>query len=408
MNKKANSDTASVPDMGPSKSEQLEIARKKMLKGEIGAISIDTCIFTGVGYRLESGIFKPLEQFKNNKFRLIFSEVIISEINRHMSNQAEEDKASLISKLRSFGKTWLLPTPEQERVIVALIGEKTGKKIAAERIGEFAKRTGFILVKANKTLDFDVLLKRYFGTKMPFESAGNKKAEFPDAIALLSLQGWATQNDTTVLLVTKDKGCQAFCSESDCMVAVEELDDALALIQEREQYLTQGLCKKIEQMFTQDNPMEFLEKLRVAIDGQIWDIDWIPEAQAAFYYDPEMQRVEVLSVELAKPAGSSSIRPVEFTGKELVVQVSLSIEIDASCHFSFSVKDGIDRDMVNIGGAYVSEKSQVTVEVLLTMDINEGEVLTFAEAELMTSRVDIDFGSVEPDYGDEDPNSEHY
>ncbi|MDP2418848.1 MAG: hypothetical protein Q8M33_15385, partial [Hydrogenophaga sp.] len=137
-------------------------------------------------------------------------------------------------------------------------------------------------------------------------------------------------------------------------------------------------------------------------------IDWIPEAQAAFYYDPEMQRVEVLSVELAKPAGSSSIRPVEFTGKELVVQVSLSIEIDASCHFSFSVKDGIDRDMVNIGGAYVSEKSQVTVEVLLTMDINEGEVLTFAEAELMTSRVDIDFGSVEPDYGDEDPNSEHY
>lgn len=135
MNKKANSDTASVPDMGTGKSERLEVARKKMLKGEIGAISIDTCIFTGVGYRLESGIFKPLEQFKNNKFRLIFSEVIISEIYRHMSNQAEEDKVSLISKLRSFGKTWLLPTPEQERVIEALIGEKTGKKLPPNALG---------------------------------------------------------------------------------------------------------------------------------------------------------------------------------------------------------------------------------------------------------------------------------
>lgn len=390
------------------KSERRDAARIKVLNGGIGAISLDTCIFTDAGYRLEGGIFKPLEQFKDNTFSLIFSEITISEVHQHMSRQAEEDKTALISKLRSFGKSWLLPKDEQVGTLEPLIGGRTGRTISAQRIKDFAARCGFILVKAKTTLDIDALLKGYFNTKAPFENAADKKSEFPDAIALLSLQGWAQQNKTSVLFVTKDKGCQKFCSETDCLLAIDELDDALALIQERQDYLTKELCKKVEQKFVHDGAEELLEKLRDAIDSQIWDIDWIPEAESADYYEPEMQSVEVLSADLAWSGVGPNLRAVEFTGDELVVQANINIEVDATCNFSFSTKDGIDHDMVNIGDATVSTKARVAVEVLLSFDIEEGEILNLAAIELLSSRRKIDFGSVEPDYSDEDPNVEDY
>lgn len=390
------------------KSERREAARIKVLNGAIGAISLDTCIFTDAGYRLEGGIFKPLEQFKDNVFPLIFSEVTISEVHQHMSKQAEDDKMALISKLRSFGKSWLLPQDEQVRTSETLMGERTGRMIATQRIKDFATRCGFVLVKAKTTLDVDALLKGYFSTKAPFENAADKKSEFPDAIALFSLEGWARQKKMSVLFVTKDKGCQKFCSESDCLVAIDELDDALALIQERQEYVTQELCKRVEQKFALDDAEEILQELRAAIDRQIWDINWIAEAESADYYEPEMQSVDVLSAELARSGIGPKVRAVEFTGNELVVQVGIIIEVDATCNFSFSTKDGIDGDMVNIGDATVSKKSEVEVEVLLSFEIGEDETLTLAATELISSRCTIDFGSVEPDYSHEDPDAEDY
>jgi len=344
MTRKSNSSQIVSVDIDSTAASLRAVARAKMLKGDIGAISIDTCIFTGAGYRLEGGILKPLEQFKENGFQLIFSEVVISEIYRHMASQADEDKAALVSKLRGFGKSWLLPMDEQERVLKEIVGEKTGREIAQQRIKDFGSRTGFVLIRAKDNLDIDTLLKRYFNTKMPFESAGNKKAEFPDAISLLSLQGWAKKNGTSILFVTKDKGCQAFCSESDCLVAIEELDDALALIQERQKLLMEGLCKKIEHSFFQYASEDFWKKLTATIDNQIWDIDWVPQAESADYYESDMQSVDVLSVELMPSTSYSSLRAVELTQEEIVVQANAIIHIDATCHFSFSTKDAIDRD----------------------------------------------------------------
>jgi len=225
---------------------------------------------------------------------------------------------------------------------------------------------------------------------------------------LLSLRGWARQNNTSVLFVTKDKGCQIFCSESDCLVAIDELDDALALIQERQKYRTQELLKNVEMQFAGSRAGKIMESLRVAIDNQIWDIDWIPDAESADYYEAEMQSVEVLSAELAWSGVGPKLRAVEFTGNELVVQVDISIEVDAACSFSFSTKDGIDHDMVNIGNSTVSKELNVAVEVLLSFAIEGEDTLTLVETELMSATCKIDFGFVEPDYSHEDPYAGDY
>lgn len=156
-----------------------EAARVRVLSGSISAISIDTCVFTDAGYRLESGILKTLEQFKDSDFRLVFSEVTLSEVHRHMARQADEDKTALISKLRSFGKSWLLPREDQVKTSSALIGERSGRLVATQRIKTFAQKNGLSIVTARKTLDVDSLLKAYFRSKAPFEGAADKKIRVP-------------------------------------------------------------------------------------------------------------------------------------------------------------------------------------------------------------------------------------
>jgi hypothetical protein len=382
-------------------------ARIHILDGSIGALSIDTCIFTDIGYRLESGILKRLEQFKDNTFRLVLSEITVREIHKHIVKQADEDRVKLVSSLRSIGKTWLVSPEKQASILTEAVGTEPTKTMVSKRLVDFSNRSGFVLINAKDVLDIAELLKRYFNVRPPFENSAAKKAEFPDAIALLSLQAWAKKNCTKVLFVTKDKGCQRYCLESDCLIAIDDLDDALALIQERDKHCAE-LCKKIEDKIWSGSFPELTDRIHATISEHIWDIDWRPEADAAFEYDSEMQDIEVLHVELPVSIEKGTFKVIDFRNGLLVVQTTASIEIEASCAFTFSVRDSIDRDMVNIGGAIVTRNDSVRVDVLLSFKNPDSQAPSVTEIELIASHQAIDFGSVEPDYGHEDPNEEGY
>lgn len=389
------------------KAERLEIAKTKILDGTIGAISVDTCIFTEAGYRLDTGILKRLEQFKDNAFQLAFSEITIREIRGHIVRDTEEARVKLIGALRGVGKYWAVQSEKQEFVLTELLGAKTAKDIALKRLQDFGNRCGIHLVDAKTTLDIPELLNRYFNTQPPFESSAEKKSEFPDAIALLSLQAWAKKRNTSVLFVTKDKGCKAFCKASEYLYAVDDLREALTLIQERDAHRS-ALCKIIETKIAKGDYPDLLESITSKINEHIWDIDWIPDASSSYYYDEELGEVEAVSGKFAGYQGLAELKAVDYRGDLLVAQASIEVVVDAACSFSFSMKDGFDHDMVHIGDATARVKEKVTVDILLTFDNPASDTPEAIEIELISSRQTLDFGSVEPDYSDEDPNGEHY
>jgi hypothetical protein len=74
------------------------------------------------------------------------------------------------------------------------------------------------------------VLDNYFASLPPFEASGTKKAEFPDAFALTSLEEWSEQVGRKVLVVTNDKGCLAACEASKNLIGFPNLLDALAAI----------------------------------------------------------------------------------------------------------------------------------------------------------------------------------
>jgi hypothetical protein len=387
--------------------EQHQEIKSKLLDGSISAISVDTCIFSQAGYRLDQGNLKNLGQFNGNAFRLIFSEVTLKEVMRHIAAHSEEKKTKFLTGLRGIAKFWSVDTAKQTAVSSDLLQGLEPKELAKNRVKDFVARCGAHIIEAKKALDVSELLKCYFETLPPFEAAGDKKAEFPDAITLLSLESWAKMENTSVLFVTKDKGCTRYSEQSPCLFAIDDLGSALTLIQERDSHRVQ-MCAAIDQQIATGKFPDLLNMIESAVAKDIWSINWLPEANADLYYDSEMLDVEVIGVSFLSNTESAGLQAVDYCHEELVARATISIEIEASCNFTFSVKDWIDKDMVCIGGAEVRTKDTVDVDVLITFLNPNNEEPKIDGIELVPAYHRIDFGYVEPDYSDEDPNSEYY
>ncbi len=106
--------------------------------------------------------------------------------------------------------------------------------------------------------------------------------------------------------------------------------------------------------------------------------------------------------------GSAGLQAVDYCDGALIARATISVEVEASCNFTFSVKDGIDKDMVCIGGAEVRASDSIEVDVLITFLDPDSDNPKVDAVELVPAYRHIDFGSIEPDYGDEDPNDERY
>lgn len=387
------------------RAKRLAVARKKILDGSISAISIDTCIFDEKGNRLNDGVFKHLDQFKGNAFQLVFSEVTIKEVLSHISKDADEAKLKMVSALRRVGFYWTLES-DHKSVAEKLLSGDSPKSVATKYVKDFVTRCGAVIVNAKQTVDLSVLLGRYFNVQAPFETNGEKKSEFPDAIALLSLEAWAAEIDTAVMFVTKDKGCKQFCNDSDRLFAVDDLTDALKLVQERNQHCI-NICRALESKIAEGFYPGLIGEIEDAIASDI-DIDWDVEADSAFYYDAEIQDVVLLNAQFLNPTGQPAFRAVDYQVEKLVVQVEMAISVEATCNFSFSVRDGIDRDMVSLGDAEITKTYRTQVDVLLTFSELAKQVPDIIAIEFVSCRRTIDYGSVWPDYGDGNPNSEYY
>lgn len=70
----------------------------------------------------------------------------------------------------------------------------TPREAATARLAEFIRRSGCEVIAADQG-DMKRLIAMYFEPTAPFEGSGKKKNEFPDAIALVTLEDWAEKHE---------------------------------------------------------------------------------------------------------------------------------------------------------------------------------------------------------------------
>ncbi|MEH2035322.1 PIN domain-containing protein [Nostoc sp.] len=370
-------------------------------KQEIQAISLDTSIFKAEGLKLESGLLKQLGQFSDTSIKIIISEVVKNELLNHL----EEIPRSLytdIDRLLKDAQTYCQFEGDIDLIKASLFQGRKPEEIAYDRLENFIETTSVEIIQVQDNVEVSELLNKYFKNKSPFAGTGKKKNEFPDAMALMSLESWAKKNMIKVLVISIDNDWKQYCTHSKNLVFLESLSKCFELFQEVKPY---NICRQLSEKYYQGE-LDFIKKaITHTLENQMYDFNIHIEANSSYQYEDEITNVIHEGNEfkiIKKP--NIIFRPIKFDNDTLVVQAELTVNICIECNFYFTVWDSIDGEDVGIGANTIEKQEDLDVTVLITLIDESGkfyEDIEVDEVEIITTKISIDFDYIEPDWRDQ-------
>lgn len=383
---------------------ELDELKNLVRTGQFGAITLDTSVFDAQGLKLESGLLKQLEQFRYSSTKLIISEIVKQEVLSHITEKTKDAKREIEKSLRQARDYWQIEEHEIEEIKKQVFGEREVQEIVNERFNQFVESTSLEIVEAQSYLIVSDLIQKYFQSEPPFSETGKKKNEFPDAIALISLEAWANKNQTKVIVVTFDNDWKSFCKSSEKLCSSDDFAGALGLFQLQD---ADDICKYLSEKYESGDLESVKRAIFDALEDQIYDFDLYPEAESSYSYEEEITELKVNEFQFKLLELPNIIfRPVNFDDDSLTVESRLSVDVNVECSFLFSVYDSLDKEDVGIGGNTVNTQADLEVEVLITFigDLSKiGAEVEIDDVEIeIKAPASIDFGFVEPDWGDGD------
>ena len=376
-----------------------EEIKKKIADGAIFAISIDTAVFDRYGCNLDFPVLKRLDQFKSSSTQVLFSEIIIKEVEGHIAKAAVETQRTLRKALKKQASRW---KKDLDKITIPDELELGGdpKSTAKTQVANFVDAVGGKIVPANGSPEIvEELLRRYFAVEPPFESKEDKKHEFPDGFALLSLESVAKDKGKLILSISPDKGWNDFSEQSEHLVCVQDLNVALSYFNEAGHLL----ANKTMAMCRDGTATDLINEIQNTIQDRLDDCDFNPDGSSPFSFESEpigagLQRVDV---ESASPPVVINVDEDEIT---FTTNVETLISFEAS--FTFYVKDGVDKDYIRLGSEYFVVEQRVKLQLAITVESETSPQPRVVNVEVAKKHIEVDFGNIEP--FEEDPNHERY
>jgi hypothetical protein len=365
--------------------------KARIAEGSIFAISIDTAIFDGL-QGFDNAVLKRLDQFHARGVRVIFSEIVAREIKRHVALDAKETQRALNKALRQHTNRWKLPAPDDA-------GDPWATKADADVLAK-AQFDGFLetvkgeiaLATGNPELSADVL-GRYFSEEPPFGESEKRKHEFPDAFALLSLEALARDEGRLMLCVAPDKGWQDFASQSEHLVCVKDLEDALSYFNDAHQ----ALADEIVAAWRKSKGGDFIEEVDGAFEYRLGDLNFHATGRVN-YVDFESEPIEAV-LQYVKSIGPPTA--IDADADTITFTVSVEASVSFSALFNFFVRDRI----VGSEKATVEESIPFDLTVIANRKLDDEPV--FHKVEVTNRPFDVDFGYVDA-FAHENPEHEKY
>ena len=224
-------------------------------------------------------------------------------------------------------------------------------------------------------------------------------SQFPDAMAVLALESWAKQQETSILVISTDGDWKSYCEESTRLLFIDDLGEALGLFQRQ---TAQYACDILSEQLRCGDRTGLIKIIEDAIYDQESKFDFDPEASSFFCLDwdwPEFS-LDYLGVHGIDDEGPI-FEPIEFGDDYLVALVRAGVNAEVSCDFSFSIYDSIDKDYVPMGSNSISTNIEFVAEVLITFKGPMPNCQEVGEVEVVNQRIDVEFGDIEPDWRDD-------
>jgi hypothetical protein len=367
---------------------------------DYGAITIDNASLKGEGYRFYEGILKQMRQFKDSPVQVIQTDIVHNEAIKHIGQEISNTRSSIDRALRSANKQLKIKTAQidQARELLSVEGDES--EIAEQRLQKYYEWIDGKVIPSSDYADLSLLMELYFETEAPFETGKDKKNEFPDAIALLSVEGWAEDNDLNVIAVSQDKGWSNYSENSERITVVSSLSAALEKFQPHNEVA--NIIASIREDSLLDEPNHILEQITSAISDSLDGIDIDIDASSSFYYEYDDAYATYHDHDFETDEnGLVKVNIIRISDELITLKVTAIVECVVHASFDFSVRDSIDKDYVGMGGASCEMESSYKTDVVVTLagDFSDGiDNIDAEEIEVMETLGCADFGEVEPDW----------
>ena len=368
------------------------------------AITIDTSIFDNNGIALERGLLNQLDQFKDSPVQILISEIIDNEVTAHLTDKIKDARSKIEKALRAAKEQ--LRISEQNIVDAKILISDSGEDIdvARGRLTDFYQKTDTLIIPCDGAIDITKLINMYFSLEAPFERNADKKNEFPDALALLSLESWAENNNLNILAVSSDKGWSKYAENSKRIDVIDNLADALAHFQPH------NFAKNVIEAIKSDYKSGSTNYLFEAIIGKITDsldgIDIRVEASSSFYFEEDDVYATYINHELyCDSTGYPEVNIIRVDAELLMLQVTANVTCEVHASFELSIWDSTDKEYMGMGSTPIKTEEEYTTEILISLsgDFTKGlNAVQVEDIEVTDTLFHVDFGEIEPNWWDDE------
>ena len=198
-------------------------------------VFLDTNIFIKSKYDFTKGPLATLKKYCERGIITLFTnEIILFEVRHHIANDVKLLAQQAKNSIKEHKELINAITLESYNVI-----EKTLLSAPEKLNAQFDSFMDGSIILSNENLSIIELFNDYFHKHAPFEKIEKKKAEFPDATAIMSIKHFVKQNNSTIHVITDDNGWHDALNDIDNIFLYKTLKDLLTEIAKLEELYTQ-------------------------------------------------------------------------------------------------------------------------------------------------------------------------
>ena len=310
----------------------------------IVGLTLDTTEFFHVGYNYDAPSFKALGQFAGTGITAILSEVVLNEVHADVRDDIEKKTDLVRSALNQVSKAARLGFDVKQ--LMTDLGIPDASARSKELLDAFITKIEGERVLVDEGATSRVLHDMYFAAKPPFSKKAEKKSEFPDAIALLSLEHWGEEHGGFVLAVSSDGDWKRFAATSEHIICVQQLAAALSLFNRSDAVVAGRLSANL----LANTAAQLKQRIDSLLESTVESFE--VEANAPYYYETEDEHATI---------DSWSVDDYQFDvidSDDDSVTISFTVTVNATFNagFTFEVRDSIDKDYITIGGTQAANE----------------------------------------------------
>ncbi|WP_118800632.1 PIN domain-containing protein [Haemophilus haemolyticus] len=364
-------------------------------------ISLDTNILVRAGFDFQSGILPRLKQFKDSDVKILVTDIVHRESIKHLSKKISDDyflKASSIKEhLKKFNRynPFLNVESISNQLDVLLGTNRNIHEIAEECLVNFYQEIDAKIIDCNN-VSIEKLTNMYFSSLPPF-GGKDKKSEFPDAIALLSLDDWAKRNCLDVLFVSNENGVKNYKSEFGKLSIIEDLPLALRSFQPID------LIIDFENKFKLKPNSETISEVFYKIETELTEEQLSINANSSFDFEIDSVEIANLNVNFGKNS-DINFDVVWITNNQVSISFSALATFDVMVSADFFYRDPIDKDYHHFGNNSFLSSEELEIDIIVDLDFvhktyfnGNIDSLSISEIDVNIPILNVDLGFIEPE-----------